>query len=75
VQDATIACCFAHLAATALGLGSVWVGAFNDNFVSKAVKAPKDLKPVAILPVGYPAEKPEPTDRRKIPAFVKKNHF
>ena len=29
VQDATIACTFAMLAATALGLASVWVGAFK----------------------------------------------
>ena len=28
IQDATIACAFAMLAATALGLGTVWVGAF-----------------------------------------------
>jgi site-specific recombinase XerC len=30
IQDATIACAFAMLAATALGLGTVWVGAFDD---------------------------------------------
>src|SRR4030042_2285215 len=33
VQDATIACSFAMLAATNLGLGSVWVGRFDEKVV------------------------------------------
>ncbi len=72
VQDATIACTYAHLAAAALGLGSVWVGAFHDNEVWKAIGSPKGLRPVAILPVGYPAETPEPTPRRKLEDLVHK---
>lgn len=63
VQDATIACTFAMLAASALGLASVWVGAFDDNAVARVLGV-EGLTPVAILPVGYPAEKPDPTPRR-----------
>ncbi len=70
VQDATIACAFAMLAATALGLATVWVGAFDDEAVRRAVKAPEGLTPVAILPIGYPAEKPEPTERRRLDDLV-----
>lgn len=70
VQDATIACTFAMLAATALGLGSVWVGAFRDEEVWRAIGAPKGHQPVAILPVGYPGETPEPTGRRPLAEFV-----
>jgi nitroreductase len=33
IQDATIACTFAMLAATDLGLACVWVGAFNESAV------------------------------------------
>ncbi len=64
VQDATIACVYAQMAATALGLGSCWVGAFDDETVRSIVSAPPDLRPVAILPIGYPAESPLPTARR-----------
>jgi nitroreductase len=66
VQDATVACTFAHLAAAALGLGSVWVGAFYDEAVSKALNAPPDWWPVALLAVGYPGEKPEARSRRPV---------
>jgi nitroreductase len=70
VQDATIACCFAMLAATALGLASVWVGAFNEGSVSRALGAPKSVVPVALLPVGYAAEEPAPTSRRNLSQLV-----
>jgi nitroreductase len=70
LQDATLACSFAMLAATALGLGSVWVGAFDSDAVARVIKAPKDQIPVAILPIGYAAEKPELTPRRLLETLV-----
>ncbi|MGA2267274.1 MAG: nitroreductase family protein [Bryobacteraceae bacterium] len=69
IQDATIACTFAMLAATALGLGTVWVGAFNDAAVEH-VLGTRNLLPVAILPIGYPAEEPEPAPRRPLSDLV-----
>jgi nitroreductase len=70
VQDATIACAFAMLAATALGLASVWVGAFDHREVHRAIHAPESVVPVAILPIGYAAERPEHTPRRSITNLV-----
>ena len=70
IQDASIACTFAMLAATGLGLASVWVGAFRDEQVQMAIGAPAKQQPVAILPVGYPAESPERTPRRPLPELV-----
>jgi nitroreductase len=70
IQDATIACTFAHLAATALGLASVWVGAFDDDAVREAIGVGKDLVPVAVLPIGYPGEQPEATSRRPLAGLV-----
>jgi nitroreductase len=58
VQDATIAAAYAQLSAQALGLGSVWVGAFNEGEVSKILVLPEHLRPVSILPIGYPNEVP-----------------
>jgi len=65
LQDATIACAYAQLAAQELGLSSVWVGAFDAKAVADAINAGKDMLPVAILPIGYAAEKPYVTGRRK----------
>lgn len=70
IQDATIACAYAQLAVTALGLGCVWVGAFDDGRVLQIIGAPDSLKPIAILPVGYPAESPPVTPRRGVKSIV-----
>ncbi|RLG51818.1 MAG: nitroreductase [Thermoproteota archaeon] len=66
IQDATIAATFAMLAATSLGLGTCWVGAFDDRAVLEAIEAESPLIPVAIISVGYPAEEPRTTPRRDI---------
>jgi len=73
VQDATIACAYAQLAAANLGLGSVWVGAFYEQQAGEAIGA--DLKferPIIMLPVGYPAETPKATSRRNLKDLVHK---
>jgi nitroreductase len=64
LQDATIACTFAMLAAADLGLGTVWVGAFDPDAVRAILHAPAEILPVAMLPLGYPAESPPPPARR-----------
>jgi nitroreductase len=58
LQDATIAASFAWLQAVALGLGCCWVGAFDDQRVKRIFRheIEDDWRPVAILPVGYPAD-------------------
>ncbi|MGQ9462776.1 MAG: nitroreductase family protein [Candidatus Fervidibacter sp.] len=70
VQDATIACSYAQLAAVALGLGSCWIGAFDDDEVRKVVGIPQNMRPVAILPIGAPADMPEPKERRPLSDLV-----
>jgi nitroreductase len=70
LQDATIACTYAMLAASALGLASVWVGAFNDDAVKSTIEAPEGVYPVAILPIGYAAEEPIPSSRRELGSLV-----
>jgi nitroreductase len=70
LQDATIACTFAMLAIEALGLATVWVGAFRDEAVWNAIGSPVGLLPVAMLPIGYAGEQPEPTFRRSVDKLV-----
>lgn len=68
VQDATIACTYAQLAATSLGLGSVWIGSFDPEKIKIMIKT--KLEPVAVLPIGYPDESPGKTSRRKLAEIV-----
>ncbi len=70
LQDATIACTFAMLAASDLGLGSVWVGAYNEQDVMTVLGNPPGLRAVAMLPIGYPAENPEKRNRRLLEDLV-----
>ncbi len=70
VQDAAIACTFTLLAVTALGLGSVWIGAFDEAQVRQVIGAPATQRPVALLPIGYPAESPRSTPRRELRGLV-----
>ncbi|SPE36304.1 Putative NADH dehydrogenase/NAD(P)H nitroreductase AF_0226 (fragment) [Candidatus Sulfopaludibacter sp. SbA6] len=58
------------LAATALGLGSVWVGDFQTGEVRRVIGAPPGIEPVAILPIGYAAEEPAPPGRRPLDDLV-----
>jgi nitroreductase len=71
VQDATIACAYAQLAATALGLATVWVGAFDDDAVRRALGIGNDLLPVAILPIGYAGKQPKIRTRRALEDLVR----
>jgi nitroreductase len=70
VQDATIACTFAMLAATTLGLSTVWVGAFDEDEVRYIINAPHACRPVAMLPIGYAAESPRIRSRRSLSDLV-----
>jgi len=54
-----------------LGLGSCWVGAFHEESVAKILNLPSNLRPIAIVPVGYPGESPSPPPRRSIDSFTK----
>src|SRR4030042_4605782 len=54
IQDTAAAIQSMLLAATSLGLGTCWVGAFREEDASKALSLPKGIRPLAMVPVGYP---------------------
>ncbi|MFB0563540.1 MAG: nitroreductase family protein [Candidatus Lokiarchaeia archaeon] len=55
------------LTAQAQGLGTCWVGTFEEEEVKKILKIPsKDLTIVAMLLVGYPKTIPDPKPRKKL---------
>lgn len=56
-QDATIACSYAQLAASDLGIASLWVGAFEEEKLLEICGSGySGLKPVAISLFGYTNE-------------------
>jgi FMN reductase [NAD(P)H] len=70
LEDTAIACTFAMLAVTAIGLGAVWIGAFDPNKIAATMKLPEGQSPVAILAIGYADEVPERTSRRELNDLV-----
>jgi nitroreductase len=61
------------LAAHALGLGAVWTAGYPAEEriapVAAALGLPENVKPLCIIPVGFPAEDPAPKDKWK-PEFI-----
>ena len=53
------------LAAASCGLGTCWVCNFNPDLCSKVLDLPKELSPIAIIPLGYPATESIPEKKRK----------
>lgn len=46
------------LAATDQGLASCWVGAFDEAMVNRVIGAPDNVRPQAMIPIGYTDEEP-----------------
>jgi nitroreductase len=53
------------LKATELGLGTCWIGWFNEKRVKKLLQIPRTVRISALLAVGYPVEDEIPTPIRK----------
>jgi nitroreductase len=64
-KDTMIALGHMVLAATALGYGTCWIGAFDEDAVKLLLKIPEKMKVVALLPIGVPDEKPAARPRKK----------
>lgn len=63
IQDVAVSIMGMMLVAHDHGLGSTWVGAFREDEVSRILKIPSHLRPIAIVPVGYPSKVPYPPPR------------
>ena len=53
LQDTAAAVQNILLAAEGFGLGTCWVGAFEDQKVREVLEINQEMRPVAIIPVGY----------------------
>ena len=67
--DATISVTHMMLEACAEGLGTCWVRGFDMNDVIREFNLPENLRPEAMLPLGYPSDtaKPSPKHSENLP--------
>ena len=73
IQDTAAAAQNMLLAATALGLGACWVGAFREDEAARALRLVNDLRPLALIPVGYAsgeAPPPRKMDCRRLVTYI-----
>lgn len=63
--DTTIAMDHLILAATAEGLGTCWIAAFNPDAAREILGLPDNIEPVAFTPLGYPGDEPLRERKRK----------
>lgn len=59
------------LAAADLGLGTCWIGAFDTTAAREVLGLPDDVEPIALTPLGYPADQPKPKRRRPLDELVR----
>ncbi|AJW70219.1 nitroreductase family protein [Nitrosopumilus adriaticus] len=69
LQDATIAAAFSLLAASGVGLSTIWIGMFDEEKVKRILGT--ELRPSSILCIGYPDKKKPPKSRRKLKDLIK----
>ncbi len=75
LQDTAAAIQNIHLTAYSLGLGTCWVGSFDEDSVRAILNVPEGLRPVAIIPVGYPDVSPRQRRRKPMSEIVRHDRF
>ncbi len=66
IQDCAIISSYLQLLAVDNGLGSCWIGAFDNEAVQNILQIPEDIDPEIILALGYPAEEMPQRNRSEI---------
>lgn len=69
--DVAIAMQNLALQATEEGLGTCWIGAFNEEEVRRILGLPADVRVVELMPLGYPATSAPPKRRLDFDEIVK----
>jgi nitroreductase len=69
--DATIVMDHIILAATSMGLGTCWIGAFDVNAAKEVLNLPEGVEPLIFTPIGYPADEIGEKKRKEISELVR----
>ena len=73
--DIAIALDHVMLAAAEKGIGTVFVGAFHNEEIRDFVGAPVSTEMVALMPLGYPADKEIPKKRKELSELIGSEKF
>jgi len=66
IADTAIAFTHLCLAAHAIGLGTCWMGWYDEASIREALVIPGGLRVVGITPIGYPDQEPKPRPRKEL---------
>lgn len=70
IVDTTIALQNMVVAAWAVGVGSCWIGDFNEEKIKRLLNIPEKWNIIALVSFGYPAEKPQPRKKKPLEEIV-----
>ncbi|HEX2695388.1 MAG TPA: nitroreductase family protein [Acidobacteriota bacterium] len=72
-----LAIAFEHLVlqAAAEGLGTCWIGAFQEAEVKAILGVPDEVRVMAMTPLGWPAESPPPRGRKLLSEIVSYDRY
>lgn len=73
--DVSIAFAYMILQACELGLGTCWIGAFEEQQVKEILSIPEYVRVVALSPLGYPAHEIPPRPRKELEEIVAFEEF
>ena len=68
--DVSIAFAYMILQAYELGLGTCWIGAFNEDETKKIIRVPENVRVVAMTPLGYPNQSPSQKSRKNLDQII-----
>lgn len=74
-KDVMIALEHIVLAATALGYGTCWIGAFDGEGLKSLLKIPEEMNVIALLPVGVPEEAPLAKPRKEFSGIFSEDEY
>ena len=73
--DLSIAMAYLILEAYEQGLGTCWLGSFDEEKVKELLAVPDDVRIVAVTPLGYPEISPAPTGRKPLADIICHERF
>ena len=68
--DLSIATAYMILEAYEQGLGTCWLGSFDEGKVKEVLNIPEEVRVVSITPLGYPSESPSQRTRKTLDEIV-----
>ena len=57
------------------GLGTCWIGSFEEQQVKSLLKIPEEVRVLALTPLGYPDETPSGRGRKSLDEIVSYDRY